>query len=623
MRCSKVQRWWFGVGTVLVLLAPVCGKAEQGETADLKAPVPVVAHFHLGGLLTEAPVADPLGLLAGEMTSLRDLVRRMDQASSDSRVKAVVLTLGSLELGTGQVEELRQALEHLKSSGKKVYAYTEDLSTSEYGLLCGSDRLSVAPQSTLWLMGLYGESLYVKDLLDKIGVQADFLHMGDYKSAAEMLTRTSPSGPAQENIDWLFDSLYGSMVDMIARSRDKTAEQVRDLIDHGPYLAGQAKERGLIDAVQTREEFLAQIEQDLGGQMEVDNRYGRQEKAKLNLASPFGFLSLFSELFKPPAPAAAPKDAVALVYVEGPILPGYSQPTLFGAFNAAFSGDIRKALETAAQDDSVKAVVLRVDSPGGSALASDVILHAGEQVKAHKPLIVSMGNVAASGGYYVSCGANTIFADAATITASIGVVGGKLVTTDLWGKLGVNWVGHKRGANADLFSSARPFDDAQRKMIHDYMQRVYEVFKGHVTRGRGDRLRKPIDEIAGGRVYTGRQALDLGLVDRLGGLDQALEYAAAKVSLQDYEVRVLPEPKDFLSELMDELAGEEGERPTDIRLPAMTSLLAGHPTLAPLLDLLQKTEPGRARALRQALQRIELIRRESAILMMPFDMVLQ
>jgi len=582
----------------------------------------MVAHFHLGGVLSEKPMVDPFGLMAGEVTSLKDLVRRIGKASTDDRVKAVVLTFDRMQLGFGQLEELRRVIEQVKSAGKKVYTYAEDMSTGQYGLLCVGDRLSVAPQSTLWLTGLYGESLYVKGLLDKIGVQADYLHMGDYKSAAEMLTRTGPSQPAEENTNWLLDSLYGSLVDMIARSRGKTPEQVRAWIDQGPYVAEQAKEKGLIDAIQTREEFLAQVKSELGGQVEVDNRYGQEEKAKVNLASPLGFFSLLSELFKAPAAPTSQKDAVAIVYVEGAILPGYKQPTLFGVYDAACSGDIRKALEDAAQDDSVKAVVMRVDSPGGSAQASDVILNAARLVKARKPLIVSMGNVAGSGGYYISCGADAIFADAATITASIGVVGGKLVTTNLWNKLGVNWVSHKRGANADLLSSARAFDDAQRKVIQDYMQQVYDVFKGHVTQGRGSKLRKSIDEIAGGRVYTGRQALDLGLVDQIGGLQQAVEYAAARVSLQDYEIRVVPEPKDFLTQLMEDISGE-GERPTDIRLSSVSSLLVGQPTLAPLLDLLQKTEPQRARALLQALQRIELIRQESVILMMPFDMVLQ
>jgi protease-4 len=618
-RLSAKMVWLSIVGLLALSVSAETASGQVGAKDTTSAP-PVVAHFHLSGVVRESPVADPFGLTAGELTSLKDLVQRLDRASADGKVKAVILTFGGLQFGLGQLQEVRQAIEHLKAAGKKVYVHAEAMDTRTYALLCAGNRLSVAPQSSLWLTGIYGESLYVKGLLDKIGVQADYLHMGDYKSAAEMLTRTSPSAQAQENLNWIFDSIYGSLVEMIAKSRAKTPEEIRDLIDHGPYTAEQALQKGLIDAVEPREEFLAYVKEEVGEQMKVDNRYGSKERAAINFASPLALFSLLAEMLK--SPAAAQKDTIAVIYVEGAILPGYSQPTLFGAFNAAFSGDIQKALEKAAESDPIKAVVMRVDSPGGSAEASEVILNAARRVRAKKPLIVSMGDVAGSGGYYVSCGADAIFADEATITASIGVVGGKLVTTDMWGKLGVNWFGYKRGANADLLSSSQPFSDSQRQVIHDYMQQVYETFKGHVVKGRGDKLRKPIDEIAGGRIYTGRQALDLGLVDQIGGLQQAIEYAAAKASLKDYEVRVLPEPKDFFTLLMDQYAGE-GERPTDITLPGITNLFASHPAIAPLLDLLQKTEPQRAQALAQALQRIELLRRESVILMMPFDMVLQ
>jgi protease-4 len=601
------------------MVSALAGVAWGQAAGDAASSTPVVAHFHLSGLLQESPVADPFGLMAGEMTSLKDLVLHMEKASADSEVKAVILTFGSLQFGLGQLQEVRQSIDRLKAAGKKVYVHAEAMDTRTYALLCAGSRLSVAPQSSLWLTGIYGESLYVKGLLDKIGVQADYLHMGDYKSAAEMLTRTSPNAQAQENLNWVFDGFYASLVEMMAKSRGKKPEEIRDLIDHGPYLAEQALQKGLIDAVQTREEFLAQVRKEVGGQMTVNNRYGRQERAAINLASPLAIFSMLAEMFK--APAASQKDAVALIYIDGAILPGYSEPSLFGAFNAAFSGSIQKALEKAAESDSIKAVVMRVDSPGGSAEASEVILNATSRVRTKKPLIVSMGDVAGSGGYYVSCGADAIFADEATITASIGVVGGKLVTTDLWGKLGVNWVGYKRGANADLLNSAQPFSDSQRQVVQNYMQQVYETFKGHVVKGRGDKLRKPIDEIAAGRIYTGKQALGLGLVDQIGGLQQAIEYAAAKASLKDYEIRVIPEPQDFLTMLMGEYSGE-GERPTDVTLSGATSLFAGHPTLAPLLDLLRKTEPQHAAALAQALQRIELLRKENVILMMPFDMVL-
>lgn len=615
LSASMVRLSVLGLLAVSALTNAAWGQGEGQDAAPL-----VVAHFHLSGMLSESPVADPLGLTAGELTSLKDLVRRMERASADSNVKAVILTFDGMQFGLGQLEEMRRSIEHLKTAGKKVYVHAEAMDTRTYALLCAGSRLSVAPQSSLWLTGIYAESIHVKDLLDKIGVQADYLHMGDYKSAAEMLTRTSPSPQARENLNWVLDGFYGSLVDMMAKSRGKTPQEIRDLIDHGPYIAEQAVQKGLIDAVEPREEFLAHVREEVGEPMKVDNHYGRKDRAAINFANPLAAFALLAEMFK--APAASQKDAVAVIYVEGPILPGYSRPSLFGAFNAAFSGDIRKALEKAGETDSIKAVVMRVDSPGGSAEASEVILNAAGRVRAKKPLIVSMGDVAGSGGYYVSCGADAIFADEATITASIGVVGGKLVTTDMWAKLGVNWVGYKRGANADLLSSAQPFSDSQRQAIQDYMQQVYETFKGHVVKGRGDKLRKSIDEIAGGRIYTGRQAMDLGLVDQIGGLQQAVEYAAAKASLADYEVRVIPEPKDFFTLLLDQYSGE-GENPADVTLPAVTSPFVSHPTLASLLDLLRRTEPRRAQALTQALQRIELLRRENVILMMPSDMVLQ
>jgi protease-4 len=199
-------------------------------------------------------------------------------------------------------------------------------------------------------------------------------------------------------------------------------------------------------------------------------------------------------------------------------------------------------------------------------------------------------------------------------------VGGKLITTGMWDKLGVNWVGYKRGANSDFLNSSRRFDDSQRQLLTDYMQAIYDVFKRHVTTGRGNRLAKPIDQIAGGRVYTGKQALELGLVDHIGGLKEALDYAASKASIEDYEVRVIPRPKDFFTMLMEDVSGE-GESPTDITLRDPAALMIGEPTFKPLFDLLRKTEPQRARALYQALQRIELIRREGVIMMMPFDMI--
>jgi protease-4 len=611
------------LGIVVVLLlagpGPVCWGAENSDNNEAEPQPAVVAHFHLSGSLTEAPIVDPFDLMGSQITSLKGLVGRLDKAAEDDEVKAVILTYDGMGFGFGQLAELRQAIGRVKAAGKKVYVHAELMMTFQYALLCAGDHLSVAPESSIWLMGLYGEGLYVKSLLDKIGVEADMMAMGAYKSAGELFTRTSPSKEAAENINWIFDSYYESLVDMIGDSRNKAPEQVRELIDNGPYMADEALAKGLIDAIETRDAFVARVKDQIEGPIKVDNRYGREKGPQINLANPLAVFSIFAEIFK--TPARSEKDAVAIVYVDGAILPGHSQPSPFGSTSGAYSGDIRKALEKAAKDKSVKAVVMRVSSPGGSAIASDIILNATRQVQAKKPFVVSMGNVAGSGGYYVSCAAETIFADEVTITASIGVVGGKLITKGMWDKLGINWFPYKRGARADIFNSDRPFDDDERELFIRYMREVYDVFKSHVVDGRGDKLAKPIEEMAGGRVYTGKQALELGLVDEIGGLHEAVKYAAAKASLDDYEVRVIPEPKDFITMMMQDMSGE-GERPTDISASAATSLLAGHPTLATLLDLLRKTEPQRARALYQALQRIELVRDETVITMMPFDLVI-
>jgi len=634
MKDLKRKSSWIILMLIFIFLGSLSSHSiAQTSTTDSEqaTATPVIAHFHLSGVLSESPVVDPFGLTAGQVASLKSLVSRIDQAADDNKVKALVLTFDGMSLGYGQLEEMRSAINRFKAADKKVYVHAEGLTTFSYALLCAGSRLSVAPQSSLWLTGLYGESLYLRSLLNKIGVQADYMHMGDYKSAAEMLTRTGPSEPAQENINWLLDGIYDALAEMIAQSRDMSIEEVKTLIDQGPYLADRALEKGLIDAIETREEFLTRLKTDFDGQLDINNRYGREKGTQIDLANPFSFFTILSEMFRPPKKPQ--KDAIAIIYIEGVILPGHSQPTLFGQTSAAFSGDIRKAFEVAAEDDTVKAVVMRIDSPGGSAEASEVILNASRLVQARKPLIISMGDIAGSGGYYITCAADTIFADEATITASIGVVGGKLVTTSMWNKLGVNWVGYKRGANSDLFNSLERFNESQRQMLTDYMQVIYDVFKGHVTTSRGSRLHKPIDDIAGGRVYTGKQALELGLVDHIGGLKDAIDYAASKASIEDYEVRIIPRPKDFITMLMEDVSGE-GESPTDITLQNPISTTTGMSKvgwslphleliggLKPTLQLLRKTEPQRAEALYQALQRVELIRREGIIMMMPFDLV--
>ncbi|MHC4066966.1 MAG: signal peptide peptidase SppA, partial [Planctomycetota bacterium] len=315
--------------------------------------------------------------------------------------------------------------------------------------------------------------------------------------------------------------------------------------------------------------------------------------------------------------------SVGIVYVEGVIMPGSEDPSPFGGGSGAKSSSIRKALNKAAKDDSVKALVLRVDSPGGSAMASEIIWNATQRVAAKKPLIVSMGNVAGSGGYYVSCGADAIFADEATITASIGVVGGKLITTGLWDWFGVDWKEYKRGQNSGIMSTSHRFSEEERARVLRWMNEVYDVFKGHIAAARGEKLTKPLDEMAGGRVYTGKQALDLGLVDRLGGLDDAIKYAAAQANISDYETRVIPKPKNVFEMMMEGfMGGEEDEE--DVGVGAKAPLFsADSPLMRDLIPMLQRLDPQRARAVLRTLQRLELLHNERVLTVMPTEIVIR
>ncbi len=315
--------------------------------------------------------------------------------------------------------------------------------------------------------------------------------------------------------------------------------------------------------------------------------------------------------------AKSHKTAVGIVYVEGPIVLGTAESSVLqpGA-KAAASTTIRRALDKAAADDSIKAVVLRVNSPGGSATASQVILDATKRLKAKKPLVVSMGNVAGSGGYFVACGADTIFADDGTITGSIGVVGGKFATTEMWNKIGISWKEYNRGTNAALLSSGRPFTPEQHKLVQDWMDEIYGVFKNNVTTIRGDRLKKPIDEIAGGRVYTGKQALDLGLVDKIGGLDDAVKYAASQAKIEKYELRVVPEPKNFLEKLMEQSTGDDDDEIAIGANPAAAQV-ANVSLMNAALPYLHDMDATKVDAVLRALTQLDILKREGVVLMTP------
>ena len=608
---TRALRAMFVVSIFLPAMHPV---AAQTKTASKDNHT--IAVFSLDGPITEKPQQDEFQLLLGTELgeSLKDLTARLKKAGEDEAVKAVVLLVGSPVMGTAQIEEVRSALDAIKANGKRIHAHADVLTMSQYTLLSGASEISMVPTGYLFITGLYGEQMYLRGLLEKLGVTPDYTTRGAYKSAAETFMRTGPSPEAREMYGWLFDSLYENSVQAIASGRNVDQDKARGWIDHGVFTAERAIEHGIIDAVRHRQEFETHLRETYGDKTEFDKRYGKKKKAGIDFSSPMGVMQFYAELFAPPRRARHDKDAVAVVYLEGIILSGSPAPSPFGTSGLAYSTPIRKALDKLVEDDSVKAVVFRINSGGGSAVASEVILNATRRVAAKKPFVVSMGDVAGSGGYYVACGAETIFVDASTITGSIGVLAGKFATTKMWDKAGITWQPIKRGANSGILSTYDVFSKAERAALDGYMDEVYKVFKDHVAANRGDRLKRPIDDLAGGRVFSGRQAIEHGLADQIGGLDAAIAHAAARAELDDYEIRVVPRPRNIMEQLTSGITGDSSD---EDRLRLSAGARTGASLQAAALPYLEALDPSRVRAVRHALKQLEALQHEQVLLTMP------
>ncbi len=590
---------------------PRSALADTSTKATNAAGDDVIAVFRLEGKLTETPADDSLQLFNVPGTSLKELVARMDKAAHDPDVKAVVLLPDSASFGLAQVEELRAEMSVMRGLGKDIYVHADELLPAQYVLACGASRISVVPSGAVLIPGLDASSLHVRGLLDKIGAKPDFITEGAYKSAAELFMREQPSPEADEMMNWLMDGWYASFKDLVATGRKVDVTKAAAWLDEGLFTADQAKAAGVIDAIEQQQDFEAMLKKKYGEDIVFDKKYGRDKKADVDFSSPFAFLKIWGQLLAGPQKKSDDKPAIGIVYVSGPIMTGKSRPSPFENNSGAYSTEIQKALDEAAADDSIKAVVLRIDSPGGSVTASEIILDATRQVKAKKPFVVSMGDVAGSGGYYVACAADTIFADPSTLTGSIGVLAGKLATTEMWKKVGITFKEYKRGQNAGLFSTDNVFTDSERARMRLLMDEAYATFKNHVTENRGNRLKKPIEDLAGGRVYTGKQALDLGLVDRLGTMSDAVAFAAGQAKITDYDVRVVPRTKNFLEQLMEQVSGDKDDN-------GHISMAAGGVSLFKLAaPYLQNLDPRRTAAVASVFQRLEILQQEGVVLTMP------
>ncbi len=463
--------------------------------------------------------------------SLADTLGALARAGDDPRVKAVVARIGDSSMGIGEVQELRDAIAAFRAKGKRAIAYADtfgELSsgTRSYYLAAAFDEIWLQKLGMVALVGLRAEMPFFRGTLDWLGVVPEFAHREEYKDAANMMTETQMTGPEREELQALLQSIYGQIVDGIAADRKIDATQVKALIDRAPILTDEAMKEHLVDHIGAREDAIA----SLGGGPTLSLQRYVDQAGSAHKSGPI----------------------VALIYATGLMARGSAGNPLTSD-NLLAADDVTRALRLAQNDKAVRAILFRINSPGGSAVAAETIWAAVKRARdAGKPVIVSMGDVAGSGGYYIAAPANKIVAEPATLTGSIGVIAGKLVFDDLLKKIGGNSDAVQIGANAGMFSFLQGFSPSERERLEAVLDDIYGTFKARVAAGRKLDA-SAVEAVAKGRVWSGADAKARGLVDTLGGFTTALDAAKEAAGIpkdQDVNLKLYPPPRNDLDLLL-------------------------------------------------------------------------
>ena len=486
-----------------------------------------------------SPMAEqPAGasLFGGGGVDLRTVLDRFAQARDDDECKAVLLTFfeGGM-MNFAQAQEVRTALKELRDAGKRVFVYADSYDTMSYLVASAATDVCLMDGGEVFIPGVAVEPMFYRGALDMFGIKPEYVQIGEYKGAEEPYVNTEPSPELAGEMNKLVDALYGQIVGNISNGRSIKPKKVRALIDRAMIPAVDAQEAGLIDHLVDADGLRPLMQAELGNEVRVETEYGLPETPEVDASNPFALLAMMRP--KQPETTAA---SIAVVYAEGVISGGEGGGGgLFGGDAGIGSEKIRRAMRLAERDDNVKAVVIRIDSPGGSALASEAMYQAVRRVAAKKPVVVSIGGMAASGGYYLACAGDYVLADPAAIVGSIGVVGGKMNLAGLYDMVGLSTATFARGKNADIYSETHSWDERQQKLIRSSMKTTYEQFTDRVMQTRGAQI-KDIDQVARGRIFLAKDAKKLGMVDQLGGLDAAMAVAAERASLDEYDTVVLP-----------------------------------------------------------------------------------
>lgn len=511
----------------LFLLAETLGRPSVPENSVLV--------LNISGGLPDYVPDDELAKAFGisQQQSFSSLLTQLRKAKVDKRVGGVLLDINFPGIGWGKAYELREAIKDVRQSGKPVYAYMEIGMNKEYYIATAADKVFLPPPGDLYINGLAGQAMFYKGSLDKLGVEAEVIQIGPkYKSAPDQYTKKEMGEGQREVMNELLDEYFDTFTAAIAESRKKSVDDVKGLIDNAPYNANQLKELGLIDGALYEEQVYEEFRKALGYAEGANVRTLRASQYKEISSDSLGLNT---------------GERVAVIFASGAINSGRSTDSAFGG-QMVGSDTVVQAVNDAANDTTVKAIVLRVDSPGGSALASDLMWNAIENAKKKKPFVVSMGDVAASGGYYIACNADKIVAEPTTVTGSIGVFMGKPVVKGMYDWLGISSEYVMRGKNAGIFRETDKWTPEERAKMEEQTNKIYfDNFLPKVSAGRKMDAEKA-NSLGQGRVWTGTQAKENGLIDEFGGLEKAIDIAKQLADLPaDKDVRrvVFPAPRPF------------------------------------------------------------------------------
>lgn len=535
-----------GIFLLFAILAGIGASMGDKQTVEVKDKS--VLHVKLDQQIKERGAENPFGNLdVGPFAEkgaigLNDIMSSLENAAKDDKIKGIYLDVTSIPAGMATIEEIRNALLKFKESGKWIVAYSEIYTQKAYYVASVADEIWLNPQGMVEWRGLGSQMMFLKGLFEKLEVEPQIIRYGKFKSAVEPLMLDKMSEANRMQTMTYMSDLWNKMVNGIAEGRGKSAAELDKMAQDATIQnAKDAKENGLVDELIFKDEVFANLRTRLELEKEDD---------KIN------FIGLGKYKDAPKAKGdgkASRKEKIAVVYAVGSIEGGQGNDETIGS--EKISAEIRKARK----DDKIKAIVLRVNSPGGSALASDVIWREVVLAKAEKPVVVSMGDVAASGGYYISCAADSIVAQPNTITGSIGVFG-VLMNAQKFinNKLGITVDTVKTNRFADLGTPLRPLTSVERDIVQNGVNEIYFEFISKVAKGRG-MTTDQVDSIGQGRVWSGEDALQIGLVDKLGGIEDAIAIAARMAEVENYRVVEYPAKKDKMQQIMEDLTGKGEE----------------------------------------------------------------